>query len=275
MKRELLFVGLLILFCKVPLMAWDLMNPVGSRSAALGGCSVTFSDFWSTHNNPAGMALWKDFSAGLSYENRFLMKELGYKNMAVLLPITIGSFGVSVSQFGYEKYNENKIGISYARSFAPYLRIGLQLDYLLFKFSEDYENRSIATFELGIQSNITDNICIGLLIFNPINVKIKSINNERIPVIMRLGMNYNVSKNFLAVCELEEDFEKDYHIRIGLEYNVIKSFFIRAGIHTAPNTFCLGVGYNYKWITVDVASQFHQRMGTLLQCSLIFRIKEK
>ena len=275
MKRKVLILGFIILFSQVRVCAWDLMSPVGSRTAALGRCSVALSDFWSIHNNPAGVALWKDFSAGIAYENRFLMKELGYKNAAVVLPINIGSFGLSVSQFGYDKYNENKIGIAYARSFGPHLRMGIQLDYLLFKFTGDYTRRSTATFELGIQSNITDDLCVGVYLFNSIKVKIKSLNNERVPIIMRLGLSYNLTKDFIATCELEEDFEKNYQAGLGLEYKAVKNFFIRTGIRTYPNVYCLGIGYSYRWITLDVAAEIHQILGVSFQSSLIFRIKEK
>lgn len=275
MKKQLLLMGLIVLSCQLPVKAWDILHPVGSRSVSLGNCSAALSDFWATHNNPAGFATWKDISAGIYYENRFMMKELAYKNAGVLLPTNAGVLGLSVSQFGYHLYNENKIGLAFAKDFGPYLKLGLQLDYLFFKFSEDYANRAAATFEIGMQSNITETLSVGVYLFNPVHVKIRSINNDKIPIIMRLGLSYMVKSNFMITSEIEENFEKNFIYRFGLEYKAMKNFFIRTGIQIHPEIFSFGFGYQYKWLTIDISGQLHQELGASLQCSLIFRIKDK
>jgi len=271
MKRNLLVIGLCLLcsYCN----AWELVSPVGSRSSALGNCSVALQDFWSIHNNPAGFAGLDDISFGVSYENRFLMKELSYLNAGFALPINnMGGFSLTFSRFGFSNYNENKIGIGYARAFGPHLKIGLQIDYLLFKFSGDYKNRNTATFELGIQSDITEKLCVGAYIFNPINIKIKTLNKDKIPIVFRLGVSYKITKDFMATTEIEYNSEKNFDYRIGLDYNVLKGFFIRAGVYTNPATACFGAGYSVKWFTVDVSAKMNQITGVSLQGSLIFRL---
>ena len=47
---------------------------IGSRATSLGGFSTTLSDLWSTNNNQAGLGFVKELSAGIYYENRFLIK---------------------------------------------------------------------------------------------------------------------------------------------------------------------------------------------------------
>ena len=92
-------------------------EPIGARAASMGNASVSSTDIWSIFNNPAGMAKQSVFSAGVNYENRYLMKELGLKSAALLVPSRFGVLGLSFNQFGYSLYNENKIGLAYARSF--------------------------------------------------------------------------------------------------------------------------------------------------------------
>ena len=104
MKRSLLWIGFFLL--NIPAYSWDLLGNVGGRCASMGSCSVAFCDFWSIQNNPAGLAKWRSLSVGISYENRFLMKELSYSNAALAIPINIGTIGVSYSRFGFEDYNE-------------------------------------------------------------------------------------------------------------------------------------------------------------------------
>ena len=48
---------------------------IGSRATALGGFSTTLSDLWSTNNNQAGLGFVNELSAGIYFENRFLLKE--------------------------------------------------------------------------------------------------------------------------------------------------------------------------------------------------------
>jgi len=271
MKRNLLAIGLCLLCSHC--IAWGLVSPAGSRSSALGNCSVALQDFWSIQNNPAGIAAWNDIAIGISYENRFFMKELSFMNAVFALPINkIGVWSVSFSRFGFTDYCENKFGIGYAREFGPHLKIGLQIDYLYFKFTGNYANRQTVTFELGIQSDVTEKLCLGVYVFNPINMKINSLNKEKIPIIFRLGFSYKITKDFFATTELEYNSEMKYNYRIGLEYNALKGFFVRAGLYTNPATACFGVGYSIKWFTIDISAKMDQHTGVSLQNSMIFKL---
>lgn len=271
MKRNLLLIGICLLCPRC--FAWGLVSPIGSRSSSLGNCSAALHDFWSCLNNPAGMADWNDLAIGLSYENRFSMKELSFINSAFALPVNkIGCFGVTFSRFGFTDYSENKIGIAYARCLGPHLKLGLQIDYLYFNFSDKYEKRRAATFELGVQSDITDKLCIGAYIFNPINVYINTTIKEKIPIVFRLGLSYKITDDFLGTTELEYNSDKNMDYRIGLEYNVLKGFSIRAGVYTNPATACFGIGYSIKWFVIDISAKMNQHTGVSFQSSLIFRL---
>lgn len=260
MKRSLFLIGL-CLFCN-QCFSWNLSGVASARSNAMGNCSV------------ACMSDYTFFGIRLSYENRFFMKELSLYNSAIVVPMKIGIFGLSYDRFGFENYNENKLGLGYARSFGPYLKMGLKLDYLWFKFSNDYEKRRTATFELGIQSEITKDLCVGAYIFNPINIKLQTIHNERIPVVFRFGMSYKVTKDFLATTEVEYNTESKLDYRFGLEYNALKEFYIRVGVHTNPATASFGVGYTINRVIIDVSATINQYTGVSFQSSLIFKIKE-
>ena len=273
MKRLFLIVAFIIICTHAN--ASDVLRTCGSRTTSLANCSVAISDFWSCHNNIAGIASQKDIGIGFSYQNKFMLKELGYKNAGVLYPFKIGVITVTASQFGYNLYNENIIGLGLARNFGNKLRIGLKLDYLFFKIAEDYDNKSTATFELGIQYQINESLCLGAYVFNPINVKLKSINKDKIPIIMRLGFSYFVNKDFMITSEIEENFEHDFSYRLGLEYEIYKNIFIRSGIQLKPELFTFGVGYSYNWCVIDICAQINQTLGTSLDCSFIFKIKRK
>lgn len=272
MKR-LLLIGMILLICSQRLYAWNIIRPSGSRSASLGLCSVALSDFWSCLNNPAGFATYKDLCIGISYENRYLLKELGYKDIGLILPSRHGGFAISVSQFGYEHYNENIFGFAYSKNFGANLNIGIKLDYIFLKLSEEYRNISTATFEIGIQYKLNDRLGLGAYIFNPIHAKIRSPNNNRIPITMRFGLSYHIIDNFMITTEIEENLQTDISYRLGLEYEIYKNLFIRSGFQLRPELFTFGLGYGYKKFIVEICGNMHYKLGASLDCSVIFIMK--
>ena len=272
MKRLLLLLTLIISASNI--FAYDLIHPIGGRSAAMGGTSVASQGLWAMQNNPAGMANLDKINLGLYYENRWLLPETAYKCGAFALPTKFGTLGLSFNQFGSSKYNENKFGLAYAKGFGRYLQIGLQLDYLLLKIGNDYGKFSAVTFELGIQSQVTDKLTLGTYIFNPVSFSFEqTLNHEKPPIVMRFGMAYKFTKDFIGQCEIEKNTEREgVSLRGGLEYEAVKNFFIRAGVQTNPGILSFGVGYAIRFAQVDVAAQLHNELGASVQIGMIFSI---
>lgn len=264
-----------LILCSIQSKAFEGTGIIGARSAGMGRTSVCLTDFWSIQNNPAGMAAQDRISVGIAYENRFLMKELSLKSAAFVLPLNFGVIGVSFNQFGYSLYNENKIGLAFARNFGDVLRIGLQLDYMNFNMSENYENKNRVSFELGVQAQITEKICLGAYVFNPINIKISNLTDERIPVIMRFGACYSFTKDFFGTCEIEKDSDRDASVKLGLEYILAKRFYVRTGVSSNPGIFTFGLGVDLGPVQINVAGQMHRILGSSLQGGLTFSFGKK
>ena len=272
MKKLLLLFFLFITISTVS--AYDIIHPLGGRAAAMGGSSVASQGLWALQNNPAGMANLEKISFGLYYENRWMLPETAYKSGAFALPTKFGCLGLSFTQFGSSKYNENKFGLAYAKDFGRYLQIGLQLDYLLLKIGNDYGTFNAVTFELGLQSHVTDKLTLGTYIFNPINFSFKqTLNHEKIPIVFRFGLAYQFTKDFLGQCEIEKNTEREgVSLRGGLEYEAFKRFYIRAGVQTNPSILSFGLGYSISFARIDVAGQLHNELGASVQVGLVFSI---
>lgn len=272
MKKLLLLITL-ILSTSV-LFAYNLIHPIGGRAAAMGGSSVASQGLWAMQNNPAGMANLEKISLGLYYENRWMLPETAYKCGAFALPTKFGCLGLSFNQFGSWKYNENKFGLAYAKDFGRYLQIGLQLDYLMLKISNDYGTFNAFTFELGLQSQVTDKLTLGTYIFNPVNFSFEqTLNHEKLPIVMRFGLAYKFTKDFTGQCEIEKNTEKEgVSLRGGLEYEAFKQFYIRAGVQTNPGILSFGLGYTIRFAQINVAAQLHNELGASVQIGMIFSI---
>ncbi len=247
--------------------------PEGGRSAAMGNASVALADFWSLQNNQAGLAFYNQPAAGVYFENRFLVKELSLNSGGVVLPVNSGVFGVKFAYFGYDLYNESKVGLAYARKFGENFAAGLQLDYLLTSIGDDYGKKGVVTFEAGIQSKINQNLTIGAHVFNPIHAKLNEYSDERIPAILRVGAAYSFDKNLILTVEAEKETAFDPALRFGIEYRIIDEVFVRGGLSSNPGQYTFGFGLNLNRLKVDFASSVHHVLGYSPQISLIYSFK--
>ena len=247
-------------------------HSIGSRSIGMGRSSVAISDFWSSMNNQAGIALFDKPAVGIFYENKFFLNELSTKSIAGIIPVNFGVFAINYTHFGYTQYSEQKIGLAYARSFSKYFRIGLQLDYLITTLGNNYGSTGNITFELGIQSDLSENFTLGAWVYNPIMTQLSDYDNEKIPATFKFGLLWNTSKSFLTTIEAEKTTSiAPIIIRGGLEYNIHDNYFFRSGFSTYQEIFSFGLGFKIKHIKFDLSTIMHESLGFSLQGSMIFK----
>lgn len=278
MKFKLIPFFLLTILPALTLQAGSDNYDIGARSGGMANASVTLSDLWSVHHNQAGLARLEKISAGIYYENKFLLSNLGLKAAAVAIPVTgtestRGVFGISISYFGYSLYNDSKIGLAYAKSFGDNFSAGIQLDYLSTRIGDDYGKKGAVAVEGGIQARLSDNLSIGAHIFNPTRTKIAIYDDERIPTIMRFGVDYTFSEKVFVSIETEKDIDFKPVFKAGLEYRAIEELYLRTGISTNPTLNTFGFGLNLKQFTFDFAVSIHQVLGFAPQLSLTYIFK--
>jgi hypothetical protein len=235
----------------------------GARAAGMGNAFIATTDLWSVYHNQAGLTGIKELQAGMALENRFLVKELSVKSLALATPIesTGGTFGFSVSHFGFSLYSETKAGIAYAQRLSEKVSAGIQMNYFNTYIGEGNGNRGNVTAEAGVQAEITEGLTLGAHISNPFRAKLANYNNERISTIMRLGLNYIVSDKVIITAEVFKDSNFNPRIRSGIEYHVIEQFYLRAGIGTNPSLNAFGFGLNLKNLKIDFATSMHSALG--------------
>ncbi|MBL4625100.1 MAG: hypothetical protein JKY42_08180 [Flavobacteriales bacterium] len=242
---------------------------IGGRSAAMGNSSVMLQDRWSIHHNQAGLAWLEKKSVGVYYESRYTTSQLGLQGGAFILPTeAAGTFGLSISTFGYSLYNETKIGLAYARKLSPMFSVGIQLDYFSIGIGENYGRVGAFSGEIGVLAVLTDNLTVGAHLFNPSRTRIAQYNDEHLPTILRFGASYKFSDKVLMTGEMEKDIDQKPVFKSGLEYNISEPIFIRAGIASNPFVSSFGVGVRLKGFEFDIATSFHSVLGYTPQLSL-------
>ncbi len=262
----ILFFGFILNYSQ----AQNALINVGGRSAAMGRTGVASSDFWSVNNNQAGLAFVEKSGVGFYYQNLYMMNDLNFNQASAIFKTFHGAFGLNVSYFGYGKYNEKKIGLAYGMQLGKRFAIGAQLDYLHTYIAQDYGSKGVVSFEIGMMAKITDELTLGAHIFNPIQAKLAEYNDERIPTILKLGLNWELSKDFTAAIEAESDINHSLNLKAGLEYNIMDLMYARIGISNNPNIFSFGVGLHYWGFKLDFSSSMHQVLGYSPQISAIY-----
>lgn len=248
--------------------------PMGSRSHALGNASVAIDDIWAYHHNPANLVSVKKLGFGLSYENRFLLKELQSQGFVVALPLKAGVISFGLQSFGFKNFRTNRLGLGYSMKLAEFLSCGIQLNYHQVRLTDAYGRKDALTAELGLRANITDNWKVAFSVFNLTRTKISEFGEDRLSTLMRLGTQYTFSEKVMLVAELEKNIEFPVRFKTGIEYSPIRKLFLRGGFATQPIELSAGLGYRFKeQFQLDLGSAYHQILGWSPNFSFTYLMK--
>jgi hypothetical protein len=247
----------------------------GARGAAMGNASVTFYDINSAFSNQAGLAFLDDVCFTAYGERRFMAEGLNSYLFAAALPNDkIGTFGLAVNYFGFKDYNEQKIGLAYARKLAKNFSMGVQLDYLGTRIP-NYGSANSVTVEIGILAKLSDKVTLGAHTYNPIHSKVGL--TDRLPSLVNIGLAYNPSKKVMLSAQLEKDiYDHPFVGRVGLEYRPVEALSLRGGIVAAQFAMAsFGLGVNVQSLRIDFATSYHQILGFTPSLSISYGIAPK
>jgi hypothetical protein len=241
----------------------------GAGESGMGSVCIMKTGFWTSFNNQASLAYNNTISAGVNYENRFFISELGTRTAGLIIPTGKSSLGIIWSHFGYPDFRRDMAGLACGLALADKIAAGVQIDYFFEKTSGDYTNDQLITFEAGLQIMPSENTRIGIHIFNPIP---NSLRKSFLPSTLTVGAGTEISKVLFAGAEIEMSSGKMLLLRTGFEYEAGKSFWLRGGFSTENSSFSFGLGYLFKSIKLDIGFSTHEKLGVTSSVSLIFKI---
>jgi hypothetical protein len=241
----------------------------GAGEAGMGYVCIMKNSFWSSFHNQALLADNTSVSIGFNYENRFTLKELGTRTAAIIIPAWKTSIGAVYSYFGYSDFRREMTGLACGLKLSEKLAAGIQIDYFSEKTPGEYENIQTVTFETGLTIIPSENVRIGVHLFNPLP---NSLRKTYLPARLRIGAGTDLSSNLFAGVETEISTGGKLIIRTGLEYEAAKKLWIRGGYSTANNSFSFGFGYLTNTVKIDLGFATHEMLGITSSASLIFKI---
>ena len=235
--------------------------PVGARSVAMGSASLGNEDIWAYFQNPGALGFVTSGGAGISYQNRFAMKELQSQGIAFVQPLKTGVISIGAQNYGYQTFKSYRVGAGYSLKLAENLSAGVQLNYQGIRLPEYYGSENTVTAEFGFLARVNESWKIGFSVFNLGRTKLSDFEDDRLSTLFRLGTTYTISKKLFFTVEANKDVDSKIQFRGGMEYEALKNFYLRAGISSNPTELSFGMGYKWKKIQLDAASNYHQVLG--------------
>lgn len=254
--------------------AWAQMSgPIvaGAQGVAMGGTGINIRGVEAAWSNPAGLSDIQGFSAALFAEQRFNLSEIKQTSAVAALPVSQGGLALVLGYYGFDDFNEQRIGIAYGRKLFDNISLGAQL-YTLSTRIPEYGNKSSFSFELGMQATISPELSVAARAANP--VRIELLDEEYLPSVFSLGLNYEPGKSINLSAELEKDVIEDLRFRFGVAYRLLDALDLRVGVSTAETNLSFGFAYHIKnsWeLAVSVAH--HQYLGFSPAIGVVYKAK--
>ncbi len=267
------FICLPLLFAGFFAFSQVLRQPISAVYTGLGAYSTLHADVFSFSNNQAALAQIKSSSFGVYGERRFMLTATSIYNASVAIPTALGNFGVNMKRFGYKNFNENQLGLAYARSLGPRLDLGVQFNYYDYRVPS-YQNDNTINAEIGLVAHLTDKLNAGVHVYNPVGGKF-SKTDEKLTSVYTFGLGYDASEQFFISAELVKEQDYPVNVNMGFQYRFEKIFFLRGGIATANSRGFAGAGISWNNFRLDVSGSYHPQLGFSPGLLLIVNLAKK
>lgn len=258
MKRLIFIISMLVAISSIG----QVYPQIGARSAGLGGTGLTFNDVYAVYNNPGAFGAMDKTAVGLSYENRFLLKELSTQALAFGYHTKkSGNFGLQFQQYGFSLYREMQGGITYGRKLFSNFYGGFALNFHHIQLAENYGSRSTASGSLGIYYKAGKALEFGVRVQNISRTQLAELEDERLPTRFGLGATYSFSEKLLWTLEAEKTIIHPVNVKSGLEIHPHEILYLRLGVNSYPFQSAFGFGLQLGKLQFDMATLWHSTLG--------------
>lgn len=241
--------------------SWATENfPLSVRQISLGyTVNLTNPDPFLLFFNPSTLYFTEDWSVASAYCQPYGMKELNLSSVGFTKRYKKISLGLGLSQFGFDLYREQKMGLGLAVPITSSLRIGLTFRYQQIKIKNYGETGAFTldagwVFDVSVQTKITGSIQ---------NVARTTIGQDQqsLPQILQMGIQFQPIARLFTFADLYKDISFEPEGRFGVELKIIESLFLRFGFTRNPSRFTGGFGLDMFGLQIDYGFSHHQVLG--------------
>ena len=258
MKKITIAISLLL--ASHAMQAQPSRSPLNAPYTAVVVYSKNFSDPFAGSINPAALAQAKQAGAGVYTDRMFMLKDLSNFAAAIVLPVKWGGFGLAARYFGGPHFNTAQLGIGYGKKLGDKADAGIQFNYNTIQLA-GYGSAGVITVEAGTLLHISNQLHLGLHIYNPLGGKFGTLNNEQLASVYTAGLGYDVSAVFFVSAACSKETDQPINISASMQYAVSKRLFLRLGISGSIASYFFGLGTGWKNYRIDIISSWKAPLG--------------
>ncbi len=243
-------------------------SDIGARAVGLNGAFTSLSNnSLAVFYNPSGLGQLKYREVSAFYSpSPYGISEISTAALTYVEPLSIGTLGFGIKNYGFELYKETNLILSYGNNFRGKFFYGLNVNYYNLKI-QNYNSASALGADIGALSYLTDFIRWGFFAKNIGGAKIGESQQE-LAQVYRTGVTVEPGNDLNLIMEIEKDVKYPLSFRGGMEYFINDNIYLRAGIGTQPTSFSGGISINYNLLQLDYAIYNNQDLGITNQGSL-------
>ncbi len=238
----------------------------------MGSLCITGKGLFASAVNPALLALNSQARAGISYENRFGIKELGIKTAGASIPSGRTTLGAFLSGAGYSEFSRFSSAAGCGMKLGETLRAGIMINYHNERTSSEQLNNHYLTFEAGFLADLTEKTFFSVAVYNPVP---NSLRENNLPSTIITGAGVVLSQAVFLGAEAELTTGMPLAVRTGFEYLIVNYLTLRGGFNSRNNSFSFGLGYNSGNTIIDMGFASHEKLGVTTSISLEFIIRNR
>jgi hypothetical protein len=240
----------------------ELLVAQSARMSSLGGNPLITNDVWQVSYNPSALTGIEKTSIMAGYDQRFGMKELSNRGLAMVFPKKRYAVAAGFSYFGVNQYQNMTAHFATARKLGDKSSLGIRFGWYYNRIpASQSSDESALLAGAGYSFQLSSKFTIGAQ-FSVFQDKLKRIVAQHLmPPTFSAGGQWKPIPTFALSFSGEADQKQFSRWRGGLEWNPLKSFAIRAGMAGHPDEYFFGLGYSVSYFTLDFSFGYHVVLG--------------
>lgn len=233
--------------------------PKGARSIGMANAHVTLTDAFGIFNNIGALGRLESSQAIFGYDHRLGIQELTTLSAGAALVRDFGVFGLGVSHYGGNLFNQKNIGLGFSNTFGI-ASFGFKINYFQTNI-EGFGRNASPILEFGGVAALGPDLYFGVHVYNFTRSKLSRAGSDYLPTVVKAGLSYLPADKLTINVEAEKEILILPQFKAGIEYNLLDRFWARSGIQTQPNNLFFGIGFKPNRYHIDYALGQNYRLG--------------
>ncbi len=238
----------------------------GARAVGLGYAYTGIRGDWGTvFFNPAGIGGLTGPSAGVYFEQRFMLRELTYGSAGAIYPWDEGNqaLGLEIRTFGFDAFRQNQIGLAYSITLLDKISLGAKAKYANLNIL-DHGTAGVFLIDAGVHLQFSEELSAGFWGQNLNRAEISTTLGgvEQTPTVVSAGLTYRPTDEFLLTAEVLKEETNPLTFRGGLEYRIGSLIYTRLGVGSQPLLLTGGLGVHWEGLQLDFAYSYTEQFSS-------------